>query len=117
MWYYSGDIHLWCEEDAGGPPWDRLEDYHRISSTTHAHKIAAPLLLLHAEDDRGVPICCSEILYTTVKRLGVESAFVRYPYGDHGFSHSSAVFLCDTLNRTIDWLHQHLAGARRRKRS
>ncbi len=113
MWYYSGDVHLWCEEDCGGPPWERSEAYLSASSTTHAHSITAPLLLLHAEDDRRVPVCCSEILYTTVKRLGIESVFVRYPYGDHGFSHSSALFLCDTLNRTIDWFGRHLAARRR----
>jgi len=112
MWYYSGDVHLWCEQDSGGPPWERPQEYLRASSTTHAHQIAAPLLLLHAEDDSRVPICISEILYATVKRRGVEAQFVRYPFGEHGFPHATARFLCDTLNRTADWFDRHLRRPR-----
>ena len=108
MWYYSGDVHLWCEQDSGGPPWERPQEYQRASSTTHAHQITAPLLLLHAEDDSRVPICISEILYTTVRRQGVEAQLVRYPFGEHGFPHATARFLCDTLNRAGDWFDGHL---------
>jgi len=114
MWYYSGDVHLWCEQDSGGPPWERPQEYLRASSTTHAHQITAPLLLLHAEDDSRVPICISEILYATVKRRGVEAQFVRYPFGEHGFPRATARFLCDTLNRTGDWFDRHLRRPRAR---
>ena len=108
MFYYSADMQKWSEEELGGPPWERLDDYRRVSSSTHAHKIKAPLLLLHAADDTRVPISHSEIVYTTVKRVGVESVFVRYPSGGHGFSHSAPRFTCDALNRTIDWFDKHL---------
>lgn len=110
MWYYSGDVHLWCEEELGGPPWERPEDYRRVSSTSHAHKIRAPLLLLHAIDDMRVPISCSDILYTTVKRQGVESVYVRYPSGGHSFPAAAPRFACDSLNRTADWFDRHLRG-------
>ena len=112
MFYYSADMPLWSEQEIGGPPWERLEDYRRMSSSSHAHKIRAPLLLLHAEDDWRVPISHSEIVYTTVKRLGVESVFVRYPSGGHGFADSAPRFTCDVLHRMVDWFDRHLRGRR-----
>ena len=113
MFYYSADMQKWSEEELGGPPWERLDDYRRVSSSTHSHKIKAPLLLLHAADDTRVPISHSEIVYTTVKRVGVESVFVRYPSGGHGFAHAAPRFTCDALNRTIDWFDKHLKGKKR----
>lgn len=110
MFYYSADMQKWSEEELGGPPWEQWDDYRRVSSSTHAHKIKAPLLLLHAEDDTRVPISHSEIVYTTVKRMGVEAMFARYPSGGHGFAWSAPRFRCDTLNRTIDWFGRYLKG-------
>jgi dipeptidyl aminopeptidase/acylaminoacyl peptidase len=115
MFYYSADMPAWSEEETGGPPWERLDDYRRLSSSTHAHKIKAPLLLLHAEDDTRVPISHAEIVYTTLKRIGVEAEFVRYPSGGHGFSSSAPRFTCDALNRTGDWFDRHLKGSARRR--
>lgn len=109
MFYFSADMQKWSEEEIGGPPWERRDDYRRMSSSSHSHKITAPLLLLHAEDDSRVPISHSDIVYTTVKRLGVEAKFVRYPSGGHGFAGSAPRFRCDTLNRMIDWFGTHLA--------
>jgi dipeptidyl aminopeptidase/acylaminoacyl peptidase len=108
MFYYSADMPQWSEQELGGAPWERPDRYRRVSASSHAHHIRAPLLLLHAEDDTRVPINNSEIVYTTVKRMGVESVFVRYPSGGHGFSYSAPRFLCDTMNRTADWFDKHL---------
>lgn len=111
MFYYSADMQLWSEQELGGPPWEQMEGYQRISSSSHSHKITAPLLLLHAEDDTRVPISHSEIVYTTVKRVGSEAVFVRYPSGGHGFGGSAPRFTCDVLNRTVDWFDAHLKGS------
>jgi len=113
MFYYSADMPQWSEQELGGPPWERPQRYRQMSASSHAHKIRAPLLLLHAEDDTRVPINNSEIVYTTVKRMGVESVFVRYPSGGHGFSYSAPRYLCDCLNRMVDWFDRHLRGASR----
>jgi len=112
MFYYSADMPKWSEEEIGGPPWERAADYARMSSSSHAHKIRTPILLLHADDDTRVPISHSEIIFTTVKRLGVESVFVRYPTGGHGFGGHTPRYTCDTLNRAVDWLTDHLKGQR-----
>jgi len=110
MFYFSADMQLWSEQELGGPPWEQWEAYRRVSPTSHAHKITAPLLLLHAEDDWRVPISHSEIVHTTVKRTGHESVFVRYPSGGHGFAGSAPRFTCDTLNRTVDWFGKYTKG-------
>jgi dipeptidyl aminopeptidase/acylaminoacyl peptidase len=112
MMYYSADLPLWSEQEIGGPPWEKLADYRRLSSSSHAHKVEAPLLLLHAEDDTRVPISHSEIIFATMKRMGIEAEFVRYPSGGHGFAWSSPRYRCDTLNRTIDWFGRHLKRRR-----
>jgi dipeptidyl aminopeptidase/acylaminoacyl peptidase len=114
--YYTSDVMRWREQQLGGPPWEREEVYKRLSPSSHAHKIRAPLLFLHAEDDTRVPIVNSEIAYSIVNRLGVPSTFVRYPSGNHAFARSAPRFICDTLNRTLDWCDQHLAGRGRRRR-
>lgn len=113
MFYYSADMPLWSEQELSGPPWERPEDYRRISSSTHAHRVRAPLLLLHAEDDWRVPISHSEIIFTTLKRVGVETVFVRYPNGGHGFADAAPRFTCDVWNRTADWFDQHLTPGRK----
>ena len=113
MFYYSADMPQWSEQELGGPPWERLPEYRRVSASTHAHKITSPLLLLHAENDWRVPISHSEIVYTTVKRLGVPSTFVRYPSGGHGFAWSAPRYVSDTLNRAMDWLTRHLSNPAR----
>jgi dipeptidyl aminopeptidase/acylaminoacyl peptidase len=110
MFYFSADMPLWSEQELGGPPWEKWNAYRRVSPTTHAHKITAPILLLHAEDDLRVPISHSEIVHVTVKRTGHESVFVRYPSGGHGFGGSAPRFTCDTLNRTVDWFGKHVKG-------
>jgi dipeptidyl aminopeptidase/acylaminoacyl peptidase len=110
MFYFSADMPQWSEQELGGPPWERWEDYRRVSSSSHAHKITAPLLLLHADDDTRVPICHSEIVFTTVKRTGGNAVFVRYPSGGHGFSFSVPRYVCDSLNRTLSWFDEHLKG-------
>jgi len=108
MFYYSADMPQWSEDELGGPPWERPKEYLRISSSSHAHKIEAPLLLLHAEDDSRVPISHSEIIHTTLKRIGVPSVFVRYASGGHPFTTAAPRYTCDVLNRTADWFGEHL---------
>jgi len=106
--YFGTDIPLWMEREFGGGPWERPERYRRSSPTTNGPKITAPLLLLHAEDDWRVPISNSEMLFVMLKRRGVETTFVRYPSGAHGFGASQPRFMCDTLNREIDWFKTHV---------
>jgi len=113
MFYFSADMPLWSEQELGGPPWERWDDYRRLSSSSHAHKIRSPLLLLHAEDDWRVPISHSEIVYTTLKRIGTESVFVRYPSGGHAFESSAPRFTCDGLNRRLDWFDRHLKARKK----
>ena len=106
--YYGTDLPLWLEREFKGAPWECPEHYRRCSPTSQAAKITAPLLFLHAEDDKRVPISNSEMLYVTLKRRGVDTVFVRYPFGDHGFSYAAPRFLCDSLNRELDWFKRYV---------
>jgi dipeptidyl aminopeptidase/acylaminoacyl peptidase len=106
--YYGTDIPYWVEKETGSRPWEKREAYTCISPTAHAGKVTAATLFLHAEDDKRVPISCSEIMYLMLKRRGVETQFVRYPMGDHGFGGAAPRYTCDVMNRVIDWFGEHL---------
>jgi dipeptidyl aminopeptidase/acylaminoacyl peptidase len=106
--YYGTDIPYWVEKETGSRPWEEREAYTCMSPTAHAGKVTAATLFLHAEDDKRVPISCSEIMYLMLKRRGVETQFVRYPMGDHGFGGAAPRYTCDVMNRVIDWFGEHL---------
>jgi dipeptidyl aminopeptidase/acylaminoacyl peptidase len=106
--YYGTDIPNWVERETGTRPWEDRKAYTRISPTAHATKVKAATLFLHAEDDKRVPISNSEIMYLMLKRRGVETQFVRYPMGDHGFGGAAPRYGCDVLNRAIDWFGKYL---------
>jgi len=114
--YYGTDIPYWVEKETGTQPWEDMAAYTRISPTTHGAKVTAATLFLHAEDDKRVPISCSEIMYLMLKRRGVETQFVRYPSGDHGFGEAHPCYTCDVLNRTLDWFGKYVKRAKARRR-
>lgn len=108
LYYFTSDMPRWREDEFGGPPWECAEAFRAASPSTYLHNVTAPLLLLHAEDDTRVPITQSEIAFVTLKRRGIPTTFVRYPSGNHGFHSSCPRYLCDTLNRTVDWFERYL---------
>jgi dipeptidyl aminopeptidase/acylaminoacyl peptidase len=61
--------------------------------------VRTPLLLVHGEADRRVPITQSEELHTALKLLGVPVTFVRYPEEGHLIARPRHVR--DACERTI----------------
>jgi len=98
----------WEHDYLGAMPWEEPELYLERSPFVHAHKIKAPLLLLHGESDRNTFISNSQELFTALKKLGRFVEFVRYPREGHGFREPN--HLVDTLERILMWFDRWLKG-------
>jgi dipeptidyl aminopeptidase/acylaminoacyl peptidase len=63
-------------------------------------------MITHGEQDRRVPIQQAELFYRSLKRRGVEVAFVRYPREGHSITEPNHQI--DLLGRQLAWLEKHL---------
>ena len=95
-----------------GTPWENRDWYIDRSPITHLHKATTPALILHAEGDVRCPIGQGEMTFATLKKVGVETEFVRYPGGDHlFFLMGEPRYIADFHERILAWFKRHLAEA------
>jgi dipeptidyl aminopeptidase/acylaminoacyl peptidase len=84
-WYTmqgTSDIGSWFNESylgEGAAIESDMAALLRQSPLTYAKQIAAPVLILHSEDDLRCPISQGEQLFVVLKRLGKDVEFVRSP--------------------------------------
>jgi dipeptidyl aminopeptidase/acylaminoacyl peptidase len=106
----TADIgHCWGEYEFGGLPWTNHDWYVEHSPITHAHKSKTPALIIHSEGDDRVPIGQGEQLFATLKKIGVQTEFVRYPGGHHLFMREGEpAYRVDALNRILEWFGRTL---------
>ncbi|MFV0397541.1 MAG: prolyl oligopeptidase family serine peptidase [Bacteroidales bacterium] len=67
-------------------PWNAPELYTKQSPLSSADKISSPLLLLHGGEDTNVPIGESIQMFTALKMLGKEVAFVEVKGENHAIA-------------------------------
>lgn len=91
------------EFEFGGVPWNDAELLLRHSPISYVQNIQTPLLILHSEQDLRCPIEQAEQMFTSLKFLGRDVAFVRFPEESHDLSRSG------TPSRRLARLH-HLVG-------
>lgn len=67
--------------------WDAPEVYHHMSPFTYAHKITAPILLIHGADDNnsGTFPMQSERFYDALRGHGATVRLVMLPHEGHGY--------------------------------
>ena len=71
--------------------------------------VETPLLILHSENDFRCPIEQAEQLYITLKRMGKEVGFVRFPESDHNLSRTGLPNLrVARLQQILDWFERYL---------
>ncbi len=104
----NSDNPSWEPDYLGAFPWEAPELYLERSPFTHAHKIKAPLLLLHGESDKNTFISNSQELFTALKKLGRTVEFIRYPREGHGFREPN--HLVDVMERILRWFDRWLKG-------
>lgn len=87
-----------------GPPWEYLERYVRNSPVFAVHKVSAPLLMFHGDQDY-VPIAQSEEMFSALRRAGKKTEFVRY-WGE-GHVLTNPANIQDAWSRIFDWLSRN----------
>ena len=111
--YGTSDIGVsFGEVQWGGKRWDALDAFLERSPLTYAPNVETPVLLMHGESDHRCPIEQSEQYFVTLKRLGKEVEFVRFPGSSHGFVRTGHPKLREEyLSRLLGWMNKHIAGA------
>ncbi len=87
----------------GENPTSELINYY--SNEKNVTDNTPPTFLLHASDDRSVPVKNSIVFYEALQQHGVKAEMHIYPNGGHGFSLANTKgALSSWKDRCIDWL-------------
>lgn len=79
------------------------------SPLKYAKNVETPLLILHSENDYRCPIEQAEQLYITLKSMGKETEFVRFPEADHNLSRTGKPNLrFARLEQIVGWMEKYL---------
>lgn len=97
----------------GGYPWQKevrpLLD--RDSPLTYVDNIKTPLLIQHGDVDFRTGVIQSQILYKSLKQLGRDVEYVRYPRATHELSRSGEPKQrLDTLVRYEEFFRRYIGG-------
>ncbi len=112
--YGTSDIGVrFGEVQWGGKRWDALDAFLEHSPLTYSPNVETPALLMHGEADHRCPIEQSEQYFVTLKRLGKEVEFVRFPGSSHGFVRTGHPKLREEyLSRLLGWMNKHIPSVR-----
>jgi dipeptidyl aminopeptidase/acylaminoacyl peptidase len=91
--------------------WEVPQIYASMSPFFHAHKIKAPILLIHGEADNnsGTFPIQSERLYMALKGHGATVRYVTLPHESHGYAARESVF--HTIAEQLNWLDKYVKNA------
>jgi dipeptidyl aminopeptidase/acylaminoacyl peptidase len=95
--------------------WEAPETYIKMSPFMHAHKIKAPVLMIHGEADNnsGTFYFQTERMYQAIKGNGGTVRFVSLPHESHGYRARESVE--HTLYEMIAWFDTHVKNAPAKK--
>jgi dipeptidyl aminopeptidase/acylaminoacyl peptidase len=97
------------EFEFGGVPWKDAELLLKYSPISYVDRITTPLLIVHSENDLRCPIEQAEQMFTALKYLEREVAFVRIPEESHDLSRSGTPSRRRArLHHIIGWFDSHL---------
>jgi dipeptidyl aminopeptidase/acylaminoacyl peptidase len=103
-WYGSSDAQGLTEYEFNGAPWESDSLYRVLSPMQYATSMHTPMLIVHSEDDKRVPITDAEQLFVSLRKRGIPAEFVRYPRSSHGLSRTGPPWLLvDRLERIRTW--------------
>jgi dipeptidyl aminopeptidase/acylaminoacyl peptidase len=87
---WSSDIGTMFRVEHGPDPVEDPDEYMRMSPSAMARDIQVPMLLLHSEEDYRCPINQAEELWVTLRLLGRDVTFYRFPGENHELSRSGS---------------------------
>jgi len=105
---YGHDMYQrWYEYEFGLPWEDNNRDlYEKHSPLNKVAKIKTPTLILCGEKDWNVPVINSELLYQSLKRIGIDTELIVYPGQSHGGFPPS--YNKDVYERYLAWFKKYL---------
>jgi dipeptidyl aminopeptidase/acylaminoacyl peptidase len=106
----SSDVFWIFERQFGGPMWDHVEDWLRMSPATYAREIETPLLVVHSESDLRCNVEQGEHLFTLLRLLGKDVEMLRFPAESHELSRSgSPVHRVQRFDAILEWFGRYLS--------
>ncbi len=105
----SSDVFWVFERQFGGPMWEHVDEWMRMSPATYARDVETPLLVVHSEDDLRCNVEQGEHLFTLLRLLGKEVEMLRFPGESHELSRSgSPVHRVQRFEAILDWFGRYL---------
>jgi dipeptidyl aminopeptidase/acylaminoacyl peptidase len=106
----SSDVFWIYERQFGGPMWEHVDEWLRMSPATYARDIETPLLVVHSENDLRCNVEQGEHLFTLLRLLGKEVEMLRFPSESHELSRSgSPLHRVQRFEAILEWFGRYLA--------
>jgi dipeptidyl aminopeptidase/acylaminoacyl peptidase len=97
-------------EFGGARPWEDPAAYLAQSPIDRVGAVRTPTLVVHSAEDHRCTVGQGEALYASLRTLGVETRFVRFPNESHGLSRGGRPWhRVRRLQEYLDWFANHLA--------
>jgi dipeptidyl aminopeptidase/acylaminoacyl peptidase len=106
IWRGDGFVVPWLSGQLGVDVLADSSEVIRNSAISVASGISAPLLLLHAENDKGCPIEQSEQLFIRLRHWGRVVRMIRFPNSSHVIA--SPYQLKERLRFTLEWFDHYV---------
>ena len=109
-WMGTTYIPILMSNEFDAEPWENHDAYWDNSPLKYATNIKTPLLIIHAENDYGVPIEQSEQLFTWVRRAtDTPVRMLRYPRDGHEMARSGEPdHRVSRLHEMINWFDKYV---------
>ena len=103
---YGHDIYQKWYEWELDLPWKNRPLWEKLSPLNQIHKVTTPTVFICGQKDWNVPVLNSELMYQSLKRLGVQTQLVVYPNSHHGGWKKS--FSQDYYQRALAWMDKYV---------
>lgn len=109
MWG-SSDMNWTFQHLVGDkPPFEDLQNHWDHSPIKYIGNAKTPTLVIHNENDHRCPIEQGEQVFVALKRLGIETGFVRFPEEFHGLSRNGRTDRrIARLNHIKGWFEKYI---------
>jgi dipeptidyl aminopeptidase/acylaminoacyl peptidase len=108
----SSDVFWIFERQFGGPMWEHVDEWLRMSPATYAREIETPLLIVHSESDLRCNVEQGEHLFTLLRLLDKDVEMLRFPAESHELSRSgSPVHRVQRFEAILEWFGRYLSPA------
>ena len=105
----SSDLFWVFERQFGGPMWEDVDEWLRMSPATYARDIETPLLVVHSENDLRCNVEQGEHLFILLRLLGKEVEMLRFPSESHELSRSGApIHRVQRFEAILEWFGRYL---------